>query len=251
MPISYNNYKDMMYRIGMFNDLFGIWHYDLNDTGTLPGGYVDGKPSSMLNYTSAMNIKWNENTNIFDFNFNGSLSLDETSNSYLNIGNLHIQNSTFKQIENTSNIVSFNDYYNNQILTITNSNVGINNNSPDPNYKLHIKGNINIEGGNIRTDGNLITASDKKFKTDIIRIDNALEKINKLTGITYNNILMKDNKRQSGLIAQDVNMVLPEVVNIDNDGNMSIAYGNMMGLIVESIKDLKNEIDIIKKHLMI
>lgn len=252
---SYNTYKDMMYRFGMHDDLFGIWRYTLNDVATLPGGYIDGSQSSTSNYNSAMTIKWNDTDNIFDFDFNGSLNLDETSNSYLKIGNLKIKNSIISQNNYSSNIVSFNNWQNEEILTITNSNIGIYNPVPNQDYKLHIGGNIKIDG-DIRADGNFITASDKRYKTDIKRIENALEKITKISGITYNNILSTKEeegpcKRQSGLIAQEVNNILPEVVKVDKEGYMSLAYGNMMGIIVESIKELKCEIDLIKTHLNI
>ena len=76
---------------------------------------------------------------------------------------------------------------------------------------------------------------------------NALDKIDKLTGITYKNNLLKANKRYSGLIAQEVNTVLPEVVYEDENGYLNIAYGNLTGLIIEAIKELRNEIKELKK----
>lgn len=251
MQLTYNTYKDMMYRLGMYNNIFGIWYYNLNDVSTLPGGYVDGRPSSMSSYLPAMTINLNETTNLFDINFNGSLNLNQSSSSYLIINNLKIQNSTIKQIENSSNIISFKSSDNKEVVTITNNNVGINKIIPDQDYKLHIGGSSRVEG-DIRVDGNVITASDKRYKTDIYKIENALEKITKLTGVTYKNILTNENKkRQSGLIAQEVNEVLPEVVNIDSEGYLSLAYGNMMGLIIEGIKELKDDINNIKVHLKI
>jgi hypothetical protein len=200
----------------------------------------------MPNYLSAMTIKLNETTNLFDFNFNGSLNLNQSSSAYLLINNLKIQNNIFKQITNSSNIVSFANSLNKEIFTITNSNVGINVPLPNSDYSLHVGGATRIEG-DIRASGNFITTSDKRYKKDIIRIENALEKINKLTGVTYKNI--SSSKRQSGLVAQEVNEVFPEVVNEDSAGYLSLAYGNMMGLIIEGMKELKNEIKEIKEHL--
>lgn len=246
--VSYNEYDDNMYRLGMFNDTFGIWKYNLKDAGTLSGGYVDGKPSSMNDYTSVFNMKWNKDINKFDFDINGTLNLDETSNSYIRIGNTKIQNNTIKQIDNSNNIISFINYLNDEVMTITDTNVGIANTTPDIDYKLHISGSVKIDE-DIRCDGNVISASDIRYKNDINRIENALDKLCSLTGITYNSKLQ--NKRQSGLIAQEVEKVLPEVISIDSDGYLSVAYGNMMGLIVESIKDLKTEINTIKSHLNI
>ena len=48
---------------------------------------------------------------------------------------------------------------------------------------------------------------------------------------------------ESGLIAQEVLEIIPEVINKNNDNYYSIAYGNMMGIIVEAIKELKELID--------
>ena len=249
MQQSYNTYKDMMYRVGMYNDIFGIWYYNLNDVSTLPGGYVDGRPSSMNNYLSAMEINWNNTTNLFDFNFNGSLNLNNSPSAHLIINNLIIKDGIFKQIEYSDNIISFTSSENKEVLTVTNNCIGIAKISPQQEYKLHVGGSVRMEG-DIRADGNLITASDKRFKTDICKIENALEKITKLTGVTYNNILSTENKnRQCGLIAQEVKEVLPEAVNTDSEGYLSLAYGNMIGLIIEGMKELKDEINVIKKHL--
>ena len=53
-------------------------------------------------------------------------------------------------------------------------------------------------------------------------------------------------KRQSGVIAQEVEAVLPEVVDTDEEGIKSVAYGNMIGLLIESIKELKAEVETLK-----
>ena len=57
---------------------------------------------------------------------------------------------------------------------------------------------------------------------------------------------MEDEPRQSGVIAQEVEKVLPEVVRTAQDGNKTVAYGNMVGLLIESIKELKAEIETLK-----
>jgi hypothetical protein len=65
-----------------------------------------------------------------------------------------------------------------------------------------------------------------------------------LNGITY--LLNDGQKRETGVIAQEVKEVLPEAVSIDPNGYYSVAYGNLAGLMIEAIKELKNEIDQIK-----
>jgi len=96
----------------------------------------------------------------------------------------------------------------------------------------------------IHTSGTFTQSSDKRLKTDIKKIENALEKLISLNGITYK--INNDENRKTGLIAQEVNEVLPEAISTDSNGYYSIAYGNLAGLIIEAIKELKKEIDIIK-----
>ena len=91
--------------------------------------------------------------------------------------------------------------------------------------------------------GNVTAYSDARLKKDLEVIPNALDKVTKLTGYTYTRIDSGD--RQSGLIAQDIQRVLPEVIS-EKDGYLGVSYGNMVGLLVEAIKELKSEIDTLK-----
>ena len=75
----------------------------------------------------------------------------------------------------------------------------------------------------------------------------ALDKICQLTGYTYFKI--NQELRQTGLIAQEVQKILPEAVTEKDDGVLGLAYGNLMGLIVEGIKELKTQLDDIKTRL--
>jgi hypothetical protein len=94
------------------------------------------------------------------------------------------------------------------------------------------------------TSGKITELSDKRLKKDIKKIENALDKLISLNGITY--LLNDGQKRETGVIAQEVKEVLPEAVSIDPNGYYSVAYGNLAGLMIEAIKELKNEIDQIK-----
>ena len=97
-----------------------------------------------------------------------------------------------------------------------------------------------ICNGNITAFGN---TSDIKLKENIEVIPNALDKVKQLKGITFN--YKKDGKVSTGLIAQDLEKVLPEAVyescDIDNDEDkhLAIRYGNTVGLLVEAIKELE------------
>jgi hypothetical protein len=68
-------------------------------------------------------------------------------------------------------------------------------------------------------------------------IDNALDKVMSMRGVTYT----MQAEKGTGVIAQEVEKILPEVV-VDNEYK-SVAYGNMVGVLIEAIKDLKKEID--------
>jgi len=81
------------------------------------------------------------------------------------------------------------------------------------------------------------------FKENLMPIENALEKILSLQGYLYDR---RDGSRKSepGLIAEDVEQIIPEVVTKDRDGNPeSIAYQRLVTYLIESIKDLKKQID--------
>jgi len=84
-------------------------------------------------------------------------------------------------------------------------------------------------------------------KTNISDIDNSLNKVEQLKGVYYN--LMNEEKRSIGLIAQDVEKIIPEVVHTNKDNTKSIAYGNMIALLVESIKELNIKIKKLEEKL--
>ena len=102
--------------------------------------------------------------------------------------------------------------------------------------------------------GNVTAYSDKRVKTNLEVIPNALEKVSKLNGYTFDRTdLDKDEDgndisvpKQTGVIAQEVLDVLPEVVSKNDDGMYSVAYGNMVGLLIEAIKELKAEVEELK-----
>ena len=91
--------------------------------------------------------------------------------------------------------------------------------------------------------GNITAYSDRRLKKDFEVIPNALDKVRSLTG--YNFTRLDSGERHTGLIAQEVQAVMPEAV-IENDGHLALAYGNLVGLLVEAIKELKQEIDGLK-----
>ena len=99
--------------------------------------------------------------------------------------------------------------------------------------------------GDFTATGNVTTNSDERLKENIETIDNALNKVKELRGVSYNKI---DNERHEiGLIAQEVEKVLPEVVGLSSEGYKSVSYGNIVGLLIEAIKEQQKQIDELKK----
>jgi hypothetical protein len=100
--------------------------------------------------------------------------------------------------------------------------------------------------GTVVASANITAFSDKRHKTNILKIDNALEKVKKLNGYTFDRTDM-DCDRQTGVIAQEVLGVLPEAVMGSEDTTYSVAYGNMVGLLIEAIKEQQVQIDELKE----
>jgi hypothetical protein len=96
--------------------------------------------------------------------------------------------------------------------------------------------------GNIFTTGTLITLSDERAKSEITRIQDGLRRLCSMTGYTYVTN-STPRRRHVGLLAQEVEAAIPEAVYTINDNYKSVAYGNLMGLVVEAIKELTGRIE--------
>ena len=100
------------------------------------------------------------------------------------------------------------------------------------------------------TFNNDVTAfSDKRLKTDISNIENGIEKVMQMQGVHYKRNDVKDAKPQIGVLAQDMEAIVPEVVLTADDEmqTKSVDYGKLTAVLIEAIKDLKAEIDELKK----
>ena len=106
-------------------------------------------------------------------------------------------------------------------------------------------------GSGIWTEGNVTAYSDRRVKTNIEHIPNALEKVNALNGYTFDRTDQvvdeatgeKPKVRQTGVIAQEVLEVLPEAVTGTEEQGYSVAYGNLAGLFIEAIKEQQEKIE--------
>ena len=104
-------------------------------------------------------------------------------------------------------------------------------------HKLFVSGSVGVSG-------TVTQYSDKRFKSNIQDIDSALDKILSSRGVTFE----KDGVKQVGVVAQEILETIPEVVTEDNQGYLSVSYGNIVGVLIEAIKELKAEIEELKKN---
>ena len=94
------------------------------------------------------------------------------------------------------------------------------------------------------------TSSDERIKTNIKTIENALDKTLLLRGVEYNDIRIEPEKKRIGLIAQEVELIMPEVVRTGDDGLKGIEYQNLVGLLIEAIKEQQKQINDLKNILI-
>lgn len=111
---------------------------------------------------------------------------------------------------------------------------------------INLRATVVNASGDIVASGNVTAHSDERLKSNIRTIDNAVLKVNKLRGVYFT----KDDTESIGVIAQEVEKVIPEVV-LDGEYK-SVAYGNMVGLLIEAIKEqdktinsLRDQVDIL------
>ena len=142
-----------------------------------------------------------------------------------------------------------------------NCRVGIRTDNPQTDF--HVDGTVYVQS--IETLSPPITSSDRRLKEDITPIIDALNKVQQLTGYTY--MRKTDSKegdkarirtRETGLLAQEVQAVLPEAVTKsaitrglgqNETDYLGVAYGNMAGLFVEAIKEMSRRIDTLQAEV--
>lgn len=122
--------------------------------------------------------------------------------------------------------------------------------------RVGASGTLCIEtNGNVTASGNSGAYSDERVKTDVKTIDNALDKVLKIRGVTYKRTDIESDKRHAGVIAQEIEKVLPEVVSISKNNEngiedfRSVSYGNISALLIEAIKEQQVQIESLKKEI--
>ena len=126
---------------------------------------------------------------------------------------------------------------------------------------MNAEANASFDGSTLAVTGAItatgdITAfssSDKTLKENISNIENAVDKVSKINGVYYNWTFEAQEKhkhfgkeKEIGVIAQEVEEVLPEIVQTRDDGTKAVKYERLCALLIESVKELKKEIEELK-----
>ena len=166
-----------------------------------------------------------------------ALRFENANNNHFNLG--ITSSGEFAIGEYNKNISLSGDF-----LRITNTgNVGIGTTDPG-SYKLYVAGNAFTTGAWV--------SSDARWKKNVEPLENSLNKVTQLQGVHYEwNIEQYPEKgfdegRQVGLIAQEVEKVIPELVRTNEDGYKSLSYEKLSVVLIEAVKELKAENEALK-----
>jgi len=229
---------------GTYNTIIGT-DTDINTSGStiIDNIYVtDGVITSMgtrvltladLGYTGATNANYITNNNQLT---NGAGYTTFTANQSLNTNN----SPTFSNLYVDGAIYSYGD-----TNTYTQYHAG-------DQWRVVVGGSERLEVKNssphVLVSGDLNSTSDERLKENINPIENALSDICKLNGVSFN---WKDTgTKASGFIAQQVEPILPDLVNTnDDDGIKSVNYIGLIGHLVEAIKEQQEQINALKEQI--
>ncbi|MEN9926511.1 MAG: hypothetical protein RL268_2637 [Pseudomonadota bacterium] len=101
-------------------------------------------------------------------------------------------------------------------------------------------GSISVSGS-VTATGDITAYSDARLKADVETITGALDRVRKLRGVTFSR--RETGNRGVGLIAQELALIVPEAVMTHEDGLLSVAYGNLVGVLIEAVKDLADKVE--------
>lgn len=239
---------DILDRLSISSNLQPITNSTNKITIGLPIGILDNNATIYSDWPQYLyNNIINGNNNPYMLNVYGNVNISSIYGKP--IIKAKVDNGTIKNSLNETVNVSINGEPTNKTLHVYgegmfNSNLYTSNSfyCYGPSY---YSDTLTVQKKIFAVDG-VLTVSDKNIKKDFKIIDNSLDKICTLTGYTFTR---KDTgRRETGLIAQDVFKVLPEVINDDNT-LLTISYGNLAGLIIEGIKELKEKINKLENHI--
>lgn len=101
-------------------------------------------------------------------------------------------------------------------------------------------GSISVTG-TITATGDITAYSDAGLKTDVETISGALELVRQMRGVRYSRL--ETGQRGIGVIAQELREIAPELVAENENGLLSVAYGNLVGVLIEAVKELSGRVE--------
>ncbi|MCA9405456.1 MAG: tail fiber domain-containing protein [Candidatus Omnitrophica bacterium] len=124
----------------------------------------------------------------------------------------------------------------------SNGPISLGRNAGGSGNRLEVQGNTFAQG--------IFNPSDERLKKDIKPIDSPLEKLSLIQPVSYQwKDPSKEQKKQIGVVAQDVEKVFPEVVKTDNEGMKSVSYASLVAPLIEAVKELQQEHEELKARL--
>jgi len=205
-----NNNNGASYNSVISYTFGGTRHWGIGGGGSVGTFVIDTNGSERMRITSGGDITFAQSRALYTTATTGTLGL------YGNGGGLYMGGSIA-----------------NQMLLTGGGNLLVGTTS-DNGERLYVSGSI-------RATGSITANSDISLKKNLLKIENALEKVEQINGYTYE-LKADDSKRHAGVIAQEIETVLPEIVNTGNDGLMGIEYGNISALLIEAIKEQNTKI---------
>ena len=103
------------------------------------------------------------------------------------------------------------------------------------------------ESGNMTIAGTLTQGSDVRLKENIKPIESALDKVKQMQGVEFNKI--NSSTKEIGVVAQEIEKIIPELVLEDKEGIKSVAYSNITAVLIEAIKEQQKQIEELKQQL--
>jgi hypothetical protein len=120
-------------------------------------------------------------------------------------------------------------------------------NEMDSNFAGLGNGSNGIWVESVLSSGDVVAYSDERLKDNIKTIANPLDKVCSLRGVCFD----KDGEPGIGVIAQEVEKIIPEVVKTNDDelSTKAVAYGNLVGLLIEAIKEQQKQIEMLSEKV--
>ena len=215
------------------------------------GGLVLGKPSTYSGYISATDNLYmrayasggtgNGSVTIENASGTAQFTMNTSTGNFTAVNTVTTGSSTTGgiRVHTNSGITASNNFMNFFTSQTTGWSFNANGTGADTDSKFTIS-----LTGVVVASGTITSNSDASLKTNVATITNALDKVVALRGVMFDRI--STGAREMGVIAQEVELVVPELVFTDDNGIKSVAYANTVALLIEAIKEQQVQINELK-----